>query len=124
MNITEQKANGQFLNCIRLAVQKLRNNELETSYSSIIEAMIMAPSSPSPHNLLGIWFEQSGDEDMARRHFRAAYSLDPTYKPACRNLERVCDFFRDGDVIVYDYGDDSYEGKTEDKESSLKYSAK
>ena len=42
---------------------------------------------------------------MACRHYRAAYALDPAYKPAVRNLVRLTDFDlrKTGENI--DYGD-------------------
>jgi len=43
--------------------------------------------------LLGIIGEITGDLSLAGKHYRAAYALDPTFKPACRNLERITKFY-------------------------------
>jgi Flp pilus assembly protein TadD len=72
--------------------------------------MSLVPSAPEPHNLLGIWFDINGNEDTARRHFRAAYSLDPTYKPACNNLEQICAMFQYSQKPSYDFGDEPKDG--------------
>lgn len=89
---------------IRQAAASLRSKDCDSAYSQIVEAMRTDPDAPQPHNLLGIFYELSGDGNMARRHYRAAYSLDPTYKPACRNLERICMDFDDR-LPIYDFGD-------------------
>lgn len=101
MNNTEK---DKFTQCIQQATEHLRTKNCDNAYDSIIEAMQIYPNAPHPHNLLGIFYELTGDEHLARRHYRAAYSLDPTYKPACRNLERLCADF-DNKPKSYDFGD-------------------
>ncbi|MGM0379303.1 MAG: response regulator [Bacillota bacterium] len=44
---------------------------------------------PEPHNLLGVISEYNGDILTAQKYYRAALALDPTYKPADKNLERT-----------------------------------
>ena len=53
----------------------------------IFEAMRKYPHAPEPHNLIGVVFEKKGDHVSAMKHFRAAWSLDPTYIPARHNLD-------------------------------------
>jgi Flp pilus assembly protein TadD len=103
-------SNNLFTKCLSLAAQSLRHHEQEKAYYEIIEAMRIFPDSPQPHNLLGIWFEINGDDIMARRHYRAAYSLDPTFKPACKNIERICTF-ENPEPFAYDFGDEPEEQK-------------
>ena len=45
------------------------------------------PNSAVPHNLLGIVLESQGHHPDAMRHFRAAWSLDPTFMPASQNID-------------------------------------
>ncbi len=97
--------NDQFSIYIAQATQCLRNNESEKAFDIIIKAMQMDPDAPQPHNLLGILHELKGDGNRARRHYRAAYSLDPTFKPACKNLEQICTVLDDKKPRVYDFGD-------------------
>ncbi len=54
----------------------------------IYETMSKFPHSPKPHNLIGLLLEKEGNHILAMKHFRAAYSLDPTYLPAERNLNK------------------------------------
>jgi len=84
---------SKFSNYIREATNEIHNHEFDKSYKTIINAININPNAPEPHNLLGIWYEFKNDNDLARKHYRAAYALDPTYKPASENLERVCTFF-------------------------------
>ena len=44
-------------------------------------------NSAVPHNLLGIVLESQGHHPDAMRHFRAAWSLDPTFMPASQNID-------------------------------------
>ena len=102
-----------FAHHIRKATDKIRKQELEEAHDLIVEAIVLNPDSPQPQNLLGLWHELKGNADMARRHFRAAYSLDPTYKPACANLERISALFGCRNMPV-DYGPEMEpDGKTE-----------
>lgn len=45
-----------------------------------------------PHNLFGVIAEYRGDYGSAGKHYRAACALDPTYKPADRNLQRLTEY--------------------------------
>ncbi len=75
------------------ATSKLKNDELEEAYRYIMDACEADPNAPQPHNLLGIWYEFKGNTNLARMHYRVAYVLDPTYKPASENLERISTLF-------------------------------
>lgn len=113
MNYSE-KFTETFIQNIRQATDRLRRYELADAYKLIVEAIRINPDAPQPHNLLGIWFELEGNGDKARKHYRAAYSLDPTFKPACKNLERICTMFEYG-RIPYDFGDLPKEENTTEK---------
>lgn len=85
-------------------IDNLQKHELSKAYNLISEEMHDNMDSPIPHNLLGIYYEISRDDCSARKHYRAAYALDPTYKPACRNLERIISFNRCDELFCFDYG--------------------
>jgi len=78
---------------IKEATSNLKNYEYEESYKFIMKAINENPNAPEPHNLLGIWYEFKGNNDLARKHYRIAYVLNPIYKPATINLERVSTLF-------------------------------
>ncbi|MDF2541962.1 MAG: hypothetical protein K0S47_1680 [Herbinix sp.] len=78
---------------LKEATSKLKKYELKEAYQYIMEACITDPNAAQPHNLLGIWYEFIDNNDLARKHYRVAYVLNPTYKPASENLERVSTLF-------------------------------
>lgn len=57
-------------------------------------AMFEHPHDAVPHNLMGLLLEREGCHVKAMQHFRAAYALDPTYRPASWNLDCFDNFFR------------------------------
>jgi Tfp pilus assembly protein PilF len=96
----------RFDDYIKGATKKLQDSKYEESYELIMKAISMNPNAPESHNLLGIWYEFKGNNDIARKHYRIAYVLNPTYKPASVNLERVSTLFSDK-VLQVDYGEDA-----------------
>ena len=110
-----------FFQNIKQAAVSLQGKNCDIAYSLIVEAMRINPDAPQPHNLMGIFYELTGNGNMARRHYRAAYSLDPTYKPACSNLERICTDF-DNRPRAYDYGDVPEEPYADTSKTRLKNS--
>jgi tetratricopeptide (TPR) repeat protein len=93
-----------FSETVKEAAKILSMGSLYEALPVIKEALILNTEAAEPHNLLGIFFELKGDDNNARKHYRAAYALDPTYKPACRNLERLVDFVWGPVSRKYDYG--------------------
>lgn len=76
----------------RLVLEK----DYAQSQTLIVEAMQQYPHAPQPHNLLGIVLEKTGNHTLAMKHFRAAWALDPTYRPANHNLETYGTFISRG----------------------------
>lgn len=72
------------------------DKEFDACLSVISRAMEAHPHAPEPHNLLGIVLEKTGDHICAMKHFRAAWALDPQYRPASHNLYTYGTFFSDG----------------------------
>lgn len=93
-----------FSEAVKEAAKILNKGSLYEALPLIKEALILNTEAAEPHNLLGIFFEMKGDDDTARKHYRAAYALDPTYKPACHNLERLVEFVWGPISRKYDYG--------------------
>ncbi len=77
---------------IQLAMNNLKQNNYIQAEEYIKQAMLISPHSPVVHNLYGIFEELLMEANLACKHYRAAYALDPTYKPAIRNLERIVTF--------------------------------
>lgn len=70
--------------------------DYESCIEPICSAMESNPHAPEPHNLMGIVLEKQGDHTTAMKHFRAAWALDPSYKPANHNLNTYGTFFSKG----------------------------
>ena len=65
----------------------------QSAFQMVYEAMAQFPDNPEPHNLLGILQEKSGQHDLAIKHFRVAWVLDPSYQPANQNIANFGDFY-------------------------------
>ena len=94
----------EYLERIEGVAHALKLKDLSTAHREIVEVMAMDIDAPEPHNLLGILYELTGDFQAARKHYRAAYALDPTYKPSCRNLERITAFSFSTKITDIDFG--------------------
>lgn len=79
---------------------------LEKNYTKakdfLKKAIVENLESPEPQNLLGILSEYEGDLKKAGIHYRSALELDPTYKPARDNLERVTSFKYSREGVKYE----------------------
>ena len=66
----------------------LWDGEFEKGTMMVCKAMCMYPHSPEPHNLMGLLLERTGDHVTAMKHYRVAWDLDPSYRPARQNMTR------------------------------------
>lgn len=76
--------------------QLARSSNYTECENLIAEAMRRHPHAPQPHNLMGVLFELRHDHVTAMKHYRAAWSLDPTYLPARHNLDNFGSFDKNG----------------------------
>lgn len=79
-------------------------NDFKECETMILDAMGKYPHAPEPHNLLGILLEAQGDHLLAMKHFRAAWALDPSYRPVRQNLDNYASFCAHGSA-AYDESD-------------------
>lgn len=103
-----------FNDYIDAAKKALKAGDYIFAEENIKKAMIENPHSPSVHNLYGILEELLKEDNLAHKHYRAAYALDPTYKPASRNLERITAFEVRNSKKHIDFGDEP-----EDEEDTI-----
>ena len=82
----------------------------------IADAMGKYPHAPQPHNLMGVLFEIRKDHAGAIKHFRAAWSLDPTYIPARHNLENFASFYTNN-KFAFDENDCQTYGEKHNRKS-------
>ena len=77
-------------NEVRALVECEKYDECE---NLICDAMRKYPHAPEPNNLLGVLLEKQGDHLLAMKHFRAAWALDPSYRPVRQNLDHYASFY-------------------------------
>lgn len=90
---------------VDLAKKALKEGDFSLAEERIKKSMSESPHSPITHNLYGILEELLKEDNLAHKHYRAAYALDPTYKPAIRNLERISAFDDRTRKTNIDFGD-------------------
>ncbi|KUO73417.1 MAG: hypothetical protein APF77_09485 [Clostridia bacterium BRH_c25] len=106
------EAYNSFERNIEKAVNALRGKDYSTAQEYIGYAMLENNHAPEVHNLLGILAELTEDLSLAGKHYRAANALDPTYKPASKNLERITSFYYRVGNVNPDFGDKPEEEET------------
>ncbi|MDD4159930.1 MAG: hypothetical protein PHO18_03180 [Synergistaceae bacterium] len=112
--------NREDLGSLCAAVRELISiQDYEKCETLIRCAMGKHPHAPEPHNLIGILLEKKGKHLMAMKHFRAAWALDPTYRPARQNIDCYEMFFSNRKCAYYDESDcavdEEAEGQCNDK---------
>lgn len=86
----------QLNNLCETVRQYVYSGQYDECIELIHEAMSKYPDAPHPHNLLGIILEKTRQHSKAMSHFRAAYALDPSYRPAKFNLQTYGTFYSIG----------------------------
>ena len=89
---TGDKGLAELCSYIKKSIMSRKYDHAECALR-IAKAMESYPDAEEPHNLLGILLEESGDHCGAMRHFRAAWALNPGYRPAHFNMEASGSFF-------------------------------
>ena len=88
--IDEQKAVGYGAS-IELAKRCIGDRHFDAAIEHVRKAVSLDPARPEAFNLLGALMEIRGDRFEAQKNYRAALSLDPSYEPAIKNLQRSTD---------------------------------
>jgi Flp pilus assembly protein TadD len=98
------ESNGAlYRRCIAEAVLALRNDRAEEGETYLRCALALDYSRPEAFNTIGILMEIWGKSLQAQNYYRAALSLDPTYKPARNNLDRTVGL---REINTWDLGDE------------------
>jgi DNA-binding response OmpR family regulator len=88
--IDEQKA-MDYGSSIELAKRCIGDRHFDAAIEHVRKAISLDPARPEAFNLLGALMEVRGDRLEAQKNYRAALSLDPSYEPAIKNLQRSTD---------------------------------
>ncbi len=73
---------------LELAKRCVGDRHFDAAIEHVRKAISLDPSRPEAFNLLGALTEIQGDRIEAQKNYRAALSLDPSYEPAIKNLQR------------------------------------
>jgi DNA-binding response OmpR family regulator len=76
---------------IELAKRCVGDRHFDAAIEHVRRAISLDPGRPEAFNLLGALTEIQGDRIEAQKNYRAALSLDPSYEPAIKNLQRSTD---------------------------------
>jgi DNA-binding response OmpR family regulator len=85
--LDEQKA-MDYGSSIELAKRSIGDRHFDAAIEHVRKALSLDPGRPEAFNLLGALIEIQGDRIEAQKNYRAALSLDPSYEPAIKNLQR------------------------------------
>jgi DNA-binding NtrC family response regulator len=85
--LDEQKA-SDYASYIELAKRCIGDRHFDAAIEHLRKAIHLDPGRPEAFNLLGVLMETQGNRYEAQKNYRAAISLDPSYKPALENLQR------------------------------------
>jgi DNA-binding response OmpR family regulator len=76
---------------LELAKRCVGDRHFDAAIEHVRKAISLDPGRPEAFNLLGALMEIRGDRIEAQKNYRAALSLDPSYEPAIKNLQRSTD---------------------------------
>ena len=85
--LDEQKT-VDYESSIELAKRCIGGRQFDAAIEHVHKAISLDSGRPEAFNLLGALTEIRGDRIEAQKNYRAALSLDPSYEPAIRNLQR------------------------------------
>lgn len=85
--LDELKA-SDYTSHLELAKRCIGDRHFDAAIEHLRKAIYLDPERPEAFNLLGALMELQGDRLEAQKNYRAAISLDPSYKPALDNLQR------------------------------------
>jgi len=79
----------RFRQCLRQIRSYLRSQHYNEAEELVHRALLANPGQAEVYNLLGILLELRGKGTDAQKLYRAALGMEPTYRPAAENLDRI-----------------------------------
>jgi DNA-binding response OmpR family regulator len=106
----DERKEGDYSFCIELAKRSIGDRHFSAAVEHVRKAIYIDPSRPEAFNLLGALMEIQGNRLEAQKNYRAALSLDPSYDPAIKNLQRSTNgrWRQRGGIVL---GEDKKEGQ-------------
>ncbi|MFO8013941.1 MAG: response regulator [Phycisphaerae bacterium] len=105
----EAEAADDYESHIELAKRCITEREFGAAREHVKQAIAIDASKAEAFNLMGVLQEIGGDRLEALKSYRAALSIDPTYKPADQNLDRAASMHPDGKFVLEEKPDQDEE---------------
>jgi DNA-binding response OmpR family regulator len=96
--LIEEKADN-YKTFLELAKRAISEHRISAAKELVSRALALDNSRPEAMNLLGALYEIENKILEAQKYYRAALSLDPTFKPAQDNLHRSTNWTRDSQIV-------------------------
>ncbi len=84
----DEKKAVDYGSSVELAKRCIGDRHFDAAIEHVRRAISLDPGRPEAFNLLGALTEIQGDRIEAQKNYRTALSLDPSYEPAIKNLQR------------------------------------
>jgi len=91
-NQIDETQTQDYAHNIELAKKYINSQQFNNAFNYVKKALSLEPANPEAFNILGLFYEIKGDILSAQKNYRAALALDPTYRPARKNLDRLTTF--------------------------------
>jgi CheY-like chemotaxis protein len=111
----DEESAVDYRSLIELAKRYISDRSFATARETGRKAIAADPAQPEGYNLLGALLEIKGDGLEAQKFYRAALEIDPTFKPAQANLDRVTSWQKFGRI---DLGLDEAHPPTQDTDGN------
>lgn len=85
---------------IEFAKLHISNRDFLAARDAVRKAIAADPTRAEAYNMLGALLEIAGDSVEAQRFYRAALEIDPTFKPAHANLDRITSWNKFGSIDI------------------------
>ncbi len=111
----DEESAVDYCSLIELAKRHISDRSFATARETARKAIAADPAQPEAYNLLGALIEIKGDRLEAQKFYRATLDIDPTFKPAQANLDRVTSWHKFGRI---DLGPDEAQPATQDTDGN------
>lgn len=85
----KEKEARDYESFIELAKRNIHEGNYDRAIEWLKKAVNLKPEKPETFNLIGSIYEIKGNRMKARKNYRTALSMDATFKPAKKNLNRL-----------------------------------
>lgn len=92
----DEKKPTDYESCIQQAKAAVESKNFDLAESWVKRAIFIDTSRAEAFNFLGVLFELKNDKHSAQKYYRAALSLEPSFRPAWNNLDRSTRFSPEG----------------------------